>query len=855
MLSKQIRKILFWLLGIGAFIAAILFVAQRFLGPEVKRIFVAELNNSLVTQVEVDDVSLSLFKDFPHASVRFGGVRIKEVIPKSSKKNLLKAETISLRFNILDLIRKNYKVKVLRLINVEINAKVFGDGKDNFHFWKQNQGESSKELKFELQRVILNNIHILYTNEYNSTLIDAHLPGFVTSGKFGSDNYDLTLAGLLAIHRYKVHDTEYSGERELNLWLSLDANSKNGTYKITEGRIETGKLQLQADGEIVYSDANRHLNLSISANGSTLEEMVSLVPSKYSEQLKGYNFKGMAEIQSTIKGNFGGNQVPAVNVRLQLQNGSISEKSSGVSLRDVSAIAAYSVKNEGTLETISINNLQAKLGDGKLSGSLAMNGLQSSQVQCSFNINANLKELQQFLKSKYFNSLSGWIAVNGAFDGSIRDISNPGSEDLRNSNFSGSGSIQQAEVQPADYALPFKGVNSKFTFNGNDLQLHQMEFQVGKSKFNLKGSLSNLIGWTFSKNENLGVNGELISSRFDWDELSSGQKGSSKEYTFSLPSGIDVSKLQFRCDNFTFSTFSATNLKGTVQMIDKVLSASGISMFTSQGNVSGQFVINAKSANQSYLQAKAHLEKVNVSTLFTQFGNFGQNDLVAENLEGLITTDIVFAATMLNNLDIDLNSVKVHADVKIDNGRLVNYSPMQSLSTFLRVEDLADIRFQTLENQIDIANEVIFIPSMKVKSSVLDLELMGTHTFENELDYHFVIGMADLLAAKYKRKNPSPDLQSEFGTIEDDGRGKTKLYVSLTGTVDNPVVKYDKKAVRQKITSELQQQKQELKQVLKQEFKWFSADSTRKVQQAKDKEIQKKQEEGKFVIEWDEDPK
>ena len=55
----------------------------------------------------------------------------------------------------------------------------------------------------------------------------------------------------------------------------------------------------------------------------------------------------------------------------------------------------------------------------------------------------------------------------------------------------------------------------------------------------------------------------------------------------------------------------------------------------------------------------------------------------------------------------DLNSVKAHDDIMIENGRLVNDSPMQSLSSYLRVEDLSDIRFATLHNQIDIANQVL----------------------------------------------------------------------------------------------------------------------------------------------------
>ncbi|MFN8134258.1 MAG: hypothetical protein U0Z17_03130 [Bacteroidales bacterium] len=86
---------------------------------------------------------------------------------------------------------------------------------------------------------------------------------------------------------------------------------------------------------------------------------------------------------------------------------------------------------------------------------------------------------------------------------------------------------------------------------------------------------------------------------------------------------------------------------------------------------------------------------------------------------------------------------------------------MQSLSSYLRVEDLSDIRFATLHNQIDIANQVIYIPAMEIKSSAIDLQLMGTLAFNNDLDYHFTLALADLLAS-VKKQVKSRDSQRNW---------------------------------------------------------------------------------------------
>ena len=852
---KTLRVISIWTAGIAAFIVLSLLLAQQFLGPEVKKLFITEISKSLVSEVQIDDVQLVLVRDFPHASVRFTGVRIKEALKTPTNNNLLTARTISLRFNIWDLLRKKYRVKNILLDGVEIGPHIYADSSDNFHFWKKATGSSNENFNFELQRISVKNLHLRYINDVSQAFVDIQVPGFVAKGNFGSSKYALDLAGNILIRDFKSQGVSYLTDRNFNLWLSMDADNTTGLYNIQKGTLETGKLKLEASGSLVYSEKQKLVNLDVAATGSTFEEMISLVPAKYTKSFDGYKFQGKGDVRSRISGVFGNGHLPAVNVRLDMQNGDITERKSGIGLRNVSASVEYNVKQDGNNESLSISNLKASLGNGFVSGSLMMLGFSSPTLHCNLNASLNLNELQQFLKYEYFTSMSGGIKLNAKFDGTIADIRHPSTADFIHSNFTGSGSIQKANLGLKNYDLPIKDIQSQFAFNGNDLELNQLTFRAGRSDFNLQGNLGNLLSWIFVKNETLSVTGSLLSQRFDWDELSGAQKGSTGEYQFRLPGDISINNLQIRSTDFTFGKFRAANITGVAQMRNKILSVADIAMLTCQGRVTGQANINAQAEKYSLLQAKARLENVNVKMLFTQFANFGQDDLVDKNLEGMVSSDVVFACSMKNNLDIDLNSIKTHADIMIENGRLVNYSPMQSLSSYLKVDDLTDIRFATLHNQIDIANKVIYIPTMEIKSSALDLQLLGTHTFENGLDYHFTIALADLVASKFKKRNKGFDNQAEFGPVQDDGRGRTKVFVSLTGTVDNPIVKYDKKAMREKISSDLKEQKVELKQALRKEFNRATGDTIRKAQQLKDKSVIKKQEQGKFVIEWDDDKK
>ena len=529
---KTLRVILIWTGSIAAFIFLVLFGVQKYLGPEVKKLFISEINKSLVTEVQIDEVELSLLKDFPFASLRFKGVRMKEAVKPASAKNMLTAGIISLRFNIWDLLHKKYRVKNIMVADIEINARILADGRDNFHFWKEASSSTKEDFHYELQRVNLYNLHIHFLDDSAQTLFDADLPGFMAKGDFNKSNYTLDLAGNILVHQLKSKGVNYIIERNLNLWLDLIVDNKTGQYDFKKGTIETGKLKLSTSGTLLYTAKQKQINLDITASGSTLEEMMSLVPSKYTDQLADYRFEGEGNMEAKLTGTFGDGRTPAVSIQLDVSHGNIIHRSSGISLKEMDARFRYTLMHNGADESFAIQVLKATFGEGFVKGSWLMNGFVSPHIVANLNASLNLGELKQFLRIDTITSMSGWIKLNLAFDGQIEDLSHPVSADFMRSNINGQGNIRQAEICFKEFKLPFKSLESDFVFNGNSLELQKLTFKAGKSDFQIQGSLDNLPAWLFIKDEDLSINGSVQSKRFDYLEISDAQPASSGEYSF-----------------------------------------------------------------------------------------------------------------------------------------------------------------------------------------------------------------------------------------------------------------------------------------------------------------------------------
>ena len=158
--------------------------------------------------------------------------------------------------------------------------------------------------------------------------------------------------------------------------------------------------------------------------------------------------------------------------------------------------------------------------------------------------------------------------------------------------------------------------------------------------------------------------------------------------------------------------------------------------------------------------------------------------------------------------------------LKTSSGKLV----LGKKNIDLLEQKLGSISFKTLENSIIIKDGILRIPKMHIGSTALDMNVAGTHSFENEIDYRFIFRFRDLMAN---------DRDSEFGQVIDDGTG-IKMYMRMHGTLDNPIIEWDNTSRKEQAKENREQAKQDAKSILKSEFGLFQKDTSVKVYVPKD---------------------
>ena len=141
-------------------------------------------------------------------------------------------------------------------------------------------------------------------------------------------------------------------------------------------------------------------------------------------------------------------------------------------------------------------------------------------------------------------------------------------------------------------------------------------------------------------------------------------------------------------------------------------------------------------------------------------------------------------------------------DVKVLNGRLKNYGPMLALSDYMGDKNLRNIRFDTLQNHLDINKGAINIPSMTIESSIGHMELSGTHDYNQNIDYYLRIPWKTVRKAAWQKlfgskKDSVVDQQQEDEIVEVDPNKKVKyLNLKIKGSIDDYKVSLGKKKAR-----------------------------------------------------------
>ena len=841
-LAKKI--LLYFLISVVTLItlgAIIVYVYE----DDIKKYAVEHINKYLKSEVKVEQIELSLIDKFPSASLNFHNVYIKDPI---SSDTLIFAKDMYLEFDIFDILSGEYTINKVDIEVCKFFLSVNQSGEENYRFWKEGSDSASVgSFSFALDKVNIKDALITYRNSITQQDYSFFADEIKLSGNFSETNYTLKTSSNLIVNKFKSKNITIIKNKHAALAINLLIDNKEKSYTFQNGKMQIEDLNFNVGGVLNYNDDGMQCDIKVDGQEIAITSIFSSFSKTLFESIQNYESRGNMKFDATIAGMVSNTKLPVINADFSISDGFVREKTNNIDLKKVRLDGHFTNNADGKKEKLTLNNIKAIFKDGTFSGNVMISDFKTPDLIIDVSGDLNLKTVHEFLKIESIEHLKGRSHFDAFFDGFLPDPQNINAENLKIRSLTGSVNFDNTTLKLSDYHHLYDNVSGTFVLNNNDAAVKDLNVLLGQSDFQFNGGCKNFITFLLFPDQKLNVIASLESTNFKLADLmipdSSSSGDSNHASKFNFPDNINFN-IDGNIGKFSYDKFIAENTSCRLTLIDKQLTTKLYSLNTANGAIDGQFKVDGASDERFIVSAEINAESLNVKMLFNQFKNFGQTMITDEKIKGDLTAQTKFAAVLDKHLNFDQDKIYCFSNISIVNGELIGLETMKAITDYMRegkaiklilknhINDLENrlshIRFSKIENQIEIQNKKVYIPDMQIRSSAMNIGLSGTHTFDNAINYNFNFNFRDL------KKSSS---YTEFGREIDDDLG-LKIFLTMRGTIDEPIFEWDKKNQQEARKEKMLEEKQTFKAALKQEFGAFKKNTTVKVTPTPKEEVE-----------------
>ncbi len=772
-------------------------------------LFVEEVNKQIKTPVKVEEINLSIIKKFPQLTVDLKNVWVQEAI-KNSTEPLATAKQLHFSLSLYELLRGNYQINQVHLEEAEVFLKIFPNGYNNYTiFEKDSTAANNSKLSFQIKKINLEKVLLNYSDvkrdqEYTLVAEDA------SAKLMSKDNvYDIAVEGDFLSKQIKIQEQTFFKEKKLTIQTDLNYHVASDSINILPSHIFVHDSEFLVQGTYHGADKN-HVNISAQGEGTNIHTLLSLMPEDIYNKFKVYKSDGKVYFSSELVGNISDSDSPELTINFGTENASLFHPDINRKLENLNLEGRFYSKkaNDLSTATLSLKNISGKMEGRPFTGELYIENFEDYFVRLNVDAEIDAQSLIEFYPINSIKSASGLVDLDISFEGKIKNLRNNNNAAIKTS---GEIILKNLQFELTSSQLPFRNFKGSFIFKNDDLAISDFSGLVGSSDFMLNGFFKNIVAYLIFEDQPITIEADLNSDLLDFDELLTGnvtenpqvQAEGEQYYSFTISPKLELS---FNCNvsSLKFRRLVGQKVKGKLKVKNQKAQANDINMYAAGGVMNLNGTVDAVKEDFIEVRTEASFDKIHIDSIFHLFYNFNQDFLVDKHLKGQISAEVNSYMVFDNKLRFDSRKFRSQVGVTIRNGELNNFEPMQKLSKFVEEESLSSLRFSELNNIINIQDETIYLPPMEVKSNISTIQVRGTHTFDQKIDYYVKVPL---------RTFSKRDRDEAFGAIEDTGNGGANLFLTIKGTTDEYSINYDSKAVKQKIKEDIKKEGQELREV------------------------------------------
>lgn len=751
-----------------------MFVLLTFYKKEMAAMLTDTLKKSYGLTLKVEDVNVSFFDNWPHASVKLTNIYVSNDSTGKSEP-LLKSGNVSLSFNLEKLLKKQFSVRSVSIDNANINMIKFKDGTKNFQFKPQPQTKSAPStISFEIGKISIKNTTFNFTNLEKEQHINIDFVDETIRLKHYTDGIDIKLNGKVLVGEllFNAKKGAFLKHTPATLSLDIDYFKNEKVLCIHEPSYIEIENQHYEVASLIHTGEQKRLALFIENKNIWYEKAARLLTPKIQKTLSNFEIKKPFHANVLIVTNIGKKEEPILIVNVDGKNSDLTIGNSKIPYSNVlfngKIISIDKSRQHGNGEEgkVIFKPIIGKLYDFPFTASLTVSNLVDPYIKIDAGIYIEASKINSKINKEFI--LKGACSAKLTYSGPTNKLNK---QDFLGKDMHLDATLFFNDLAYSEMVRPYRYVvKGKARMNNKDLKFEDLLLKTDGGNALLKGSAEGFVNYIFgytntlkasiqAKTESLNLNPYLSGSAEKIVDTEVPEQKDQKSYKEKLQAN-DQSKFEFNITLAAKKLFvknvEATNANIDVFYRTNFLNIRSASMNTCEGR------ITAKGTMEDFnkINSEMSVQDVNVTMLFKEFDNFKQKAIVSDNLQGTISLDARFKTHLSDSMTVMGETMIGDVKLKLKEGHIINFEPVQNLSNFIfRNRDFNDVRFTELNETFRIRGYEMEIEELEIASNVLNLFIVdGVYNFKGNSNLNLLIPWSNL---KRRGKNYIPKSSGE----------------------------------------------------------------------------------------------
>lgn len=840
-IPRWIKRTIKWFFGTLVSLILLVSVVIYFFKDDLINYAIGEINKHLQAKIEVGSIDITFWKTFPNVSLDFGHVFVQDALPDATRKDtLLYTDLIRLKFNPIDVWNEKYDVKSISVAPGTLKLKIDTAGAVNYNILKPSESNGQSKFELNLEKIVVEGMRFSYVNRKSPQEYHAVINQLALNGKFTESKFNLHTEADMHLVRLQNGKVPFIVDQPALTVTDLFVDQEKGTVSLPNGLLYLSQLPFHLD---VFVDP-RFIRMEVKAKDLSLVEVANKLAVKEARHVDKYHGSGTASFYLKFETATGINAFPLIDCQFSVKNGRLTEPTQNLVLNNLQVKGNYSTFKGRGKEEVNLDNISFSTIGGPFRGNLAIRKFEAPRYTGEARGAIDLAVAHALFRLPKIDKLQGTVSVDADF--ALQTISDAsGNQVVDVEKASGEAQLKGVLFQLLNDTRKFERINGKVILNQHEAALENLTVNLGKSDMLLNGHFDQIDHFLQDK-ANLRVEIAAQSNTVDLADFNSIESGTEvkkieqEALEWLLPSMIE-GDVRMAIGRIILGKHQFTDIQGDMQVGNRSIQLNQLYGKNAGIAVTGSVAVVETAPEKFQLGLSLNTNNLQFTPLFREWDNFDQDVITAGKISGNAQVSMDLQAPFDIRNGIVKNEIRSLIRLKVTNGELNNVEAFKAITEslkspktrlILKKDEVAalegklnHIQFQELSNIIYIKNSTITIPQMTIRSNVINVDLEGTHSFANIVDYHFAFRFREL-----KQKKD----ESEFGVVEDDGTGLL-IYMRMHGPLSNPMIEWDKTARKEQAKQNREEAVKDVKSILKSDFGLFKKDTTVKAFQQQPK--------------------